>query len=277
MGRKGFTLIELLVVIAVIAILAALLLPVIELARENARASLCTAKLKQITTAMGMYTGDYNEHLPTNSPTTNPGNANPADGWAIPSTSPPPFVDYPNNVGPLPGRTSANCAAQGDTRTGFGAAYTSKAHWCNKVYPYLPVADGYICDIWEERCGPMSAPGDLWGLPTYYIGSVDCDYGFHYGPGLGWRYYVTTGQLWKLASVPSDVALIGHAEYGDRWLPTMARSTMLSETYYRPHFPHFYPNREGQNAFIMANLSVRTFGCTEARAMIDTLFPPVSP
>jgi prepilin-type N-terminal cleavage/methylation domain-containing protein/prepilin-type processing-associated H-X9-DG protein len=61
---RGFTLIELLVVIAIIAILAAILFPVFARARESARRTGCLSNMKQMTTAILMYSQDYDEILP---------------------------------------------------------------------------------------------------------------------------------------------------------------------------------------------------------------------
>jgi len=63
-ARRGFTLIELLVVIAIIAILAAILFPVFQRVRENARRAACESNLHQLGLAFIQYEGDNDESLP---------------------------------------------------------------------------------------------------------------------------------------------------------------------------------------------------------------------
>ena len=62
--EKKFTLIELLVVIAIIAILASMLLPALNKAREKGRQAACTNNLKQMGTLMSFYQGDYKAFYP---------------------------------------------------------------------------------------------------------------------------------------------------------------------------------------------------------------------
>jgi prepilin-type N-terminal cleavage/methylation domain-containing protein len=71
---KDFTLIELLVVIAIIAILASMLLPALNKARAQARASSCKSNQKNIGLGISMYCDDYSGYFPYDMNKTDPAN-----------------------------------------------------------------------------------------------------------------------------------------------------------------------------------------------------------
>ena len=78
--KKGrFTLIELLIVIAIIAILAGLLLPALNKARESGRSASCMNNLKSITGTALLYAGDNHDFMPPAS-----GNAGDGSTWVCP-------------------------------------------------------------------------------------------------------------------------------------------------------------------------------------------------
>lgn len=60
MKKQKFSLVELLITIAIIAILIAMLLPVLKKATDAANASLCRSNLKQSMLAQQQYANDYN-------------------------------------------------------------------------------------------------------------------------------------------------------------------------------------------------------------------------
>ncbi len=79
MRKRGFTLVELLVVITIIAILVAMLMPVLSRAKQRAQGTSCLNNGKQLMLALQLYAGEYTDFYP---PNPDDGNTVPGHNWA---------------------------------------------------------------------------------------------------------------------------------------------------------------------------------------------------
>ncbi len=160
--KKAFTLIELLVVIAIIAILASLLLPALARAKQSAYEATCKSNLKQIATAIFMYTDDYKDYLPgptwegmfftytSSSRTTFSGGAvGDGNGSLLYYTAP--YFKLPSPTSLVQTAMVAQCKAEINILP--GGAVNPKAVYGSPSAIYVPIS--YFTPVWVTNQNPL--------------------------------------------------------------------------------------------------------------------------
>ena len=201
--KTGFTLIELLVVIAVIAILAAILFPVLAKAKEKAYQTSCLSNVKQLALAFLMYVQDYDGTMPFA--------YDYADDWSWESAWDY-HIDYVNGtyrlglIGPYTMNEQINACPVAGSLESWGRPYSGYAY--NTSYLGGPPDEGkqpaavgdiedpagtvLLCDsaYWNIPFGggtPSVACGNYLRAPDPGDGSVDLMYNW-IGPNVHFRH-----------------------------------------------------------------------------------------
>jgi len=173
--KTGFTLIELLIVIAIIMILAGMLLPALQKARDSAKSTTCKNNLKQVGFATINYTSDYNAWLPHSTPFARLCYGN--------------YID--SIVFECPSNRDRNPISTYDYMKGRGCGYMWSYRMCG--YIYYPggtfPADAYpVCGTMLKKPSkdPLLGDGE-WGKLTmpYYMQSYYINGSFEAGTSLG--------------------------------------------------------------------------------------------
>ncbi len=127
-NKKAFSLSELLFVIAIISLLAVLLFPVFERAREQGRSAVCFSNMRQVGVSVLLYLQDYDETYPMNR--------------------------MPDETPPLEG-----CKLIGTSEFPIGSLEDSKVNWRRLIQPYLKSKQAMVCPL-ESLRADFALPED---------------------------------------------------------------------------------------------------------------------
>jgi prepilin-type N-terminal cleavage/methylation domain-containing protein len=167
----GFTLIELLVVIAIIAILAAMLLPALALAKDNAQKATCCSNMKQLGITTHLYGDDNHDYLPVPN----------WDGSAEqPNINGLPYVGWLYRPNATTGGGSTFYGGSPNCPDPFKAPYKNDAEsaaWNGTYFPYMSAGKAFWCpkDITTSEDFLKDQRANM--LSTYVMNGVVVDDG----------------------------------------------------------------------------------------------------
>ena len=229
-NRAAFSLIELLVVIGIISLLAALLFPVFERAREQGRGAACLSNLRQVGMSLQLYLQDYDEAYPMNR--------------------------MPDNLHPLGG-----CALTGGSAFPITDLETSSLNWRRVVQPYLKNKAVQICPsnpYAQTSPFPELPPGDQTNSQYPATGYLPLSYAyngnfFHEGvPPCLYKEKLERPRTEPEISAPSNLLLLVESRYPN---PDLGSWLMIG-TYVAEGRGYFQSHNAGSN-FLFADLHAK--------------------
>jgi len=212
--KRGFTLIELLVVIGIIAILAAMLLPVLAKAKNKAANLRCVNNLKQLGVANRMYADEFTDHMAY--PNWDSGSDGPP-GWLY-SLRAQDFASFG-----LPGAPTG--AIPNPYDTAYWKNNPVKAHQAGLWFRFIANPDAYLCPvdiISKTFTTPTASGGRNNKLSSFVMNGAVTGYPATAGGGTPCKTTAVWSQmcylLWEPnenAKDPSTGQPIGAFEYND--------------------------------------------------------------